>query len=132
VLFGPDPEGDKPASHGGIPQRVINNLGRIYDSKGCLWRDEVWEIARWMLDEPFIQWLLPENMRKRAAASVAERCARHPCQAAELRKQKKSAEATKGVIVIAVTAGSPAQEKGIVTGISLWRQAVRRLLRHGP
>ena len=35
---------------------------------------------------------------------------------AELRKQNNLPEARKGVIVIAVTAGSPAQEKGIVVG----------------
>jgi S1-C subfamily serine protease len=34
----------------------------------------------------------------------------------ELRKQNNLPEVTKGVIVIAVTAGSPAQEKGIVVG----------------
>jgi S1-C subfamily serine protease len=35
---------------------------------------------------------------------------------AELRKQNNLPEATKGVVVTAVTAGSPAQEKGIVAG----------------
>ena len=35
---------------------------------------------------------------------------------AELRKQNNLPEATKGVLVTAVTAGSPAQEKGMVVG----------------
>jgi len=35
---------------------------------------------------------------------------------AELRKQNNLPEATKGVLVTAVTAGSPAQEKGMVAG----------------
>ena len=35
---------------------------------------------------------------------------------AELRKQNKLPETTKGALVTAVTAGSPAQEKGIVVG----------------
>jgi S1-C subfamily serine protease len=35
---------------------------------------------------------------------------------AELRKQRKLPEDVKGALVTAVTAGSPAQEKGIVTG----------------
>jgi len=34
-IFGPDPAGDKPASHSGIPQRVINNLGRISTAKAA-------------------------------------------------------------------------------------------------